>query len=204
MQGLNLDEFQFTIFSHDYYMIYLPNIETYPHKTQSFLLNDLGYKYFSDYKNRRLKIAPVIRLYGTNNYGQKCCVHVHGYFPYFYVKVEEIKHLLTPDFIREFGDCLEKCYNGAYGNPQAKNASKVAQEFQNDSARNPFIKSYIIYSIEVVDKLDFYGYHSRPEKFFKIKVYDPKYVKPLSKILSQPIIMNRRFQAYEVREWLFV
>jgi hypothetical protein len=145
MQGINLNEFQFTIFSHDYYMIYLPNIEVYPEKTQNFMMNELGYKHFKDFRDRRLKIAPVIRLFGTNNYGQKCCVHVHGYFPYFYIKIEEIKHLLTPEFIREFGETLEKCYLQAFSNPMAKNMSKNAQEFQNEASRNPFLKNYIIY-----------------------------------------------------------
>jgi hypothetical protein len=39
----------------------------------------------------------------------------------------------------------------------------------------------------------------KSEKFLKIYVYDPKYIKQLSKILSQPLILNRRFQSYEVR-----
>jgi hypothetical protein len=69
MQGLKIDEFQLTIFAHDYYMIYLPNIEAFPLKTQNFLMNTLEYRKVRDYKNRKLKIAPVIRLFGTNNYG---------------------------------------------------------------------------------------------------------------------------------------
>ena len=101
--------------------------------------------------------------------------------------------MITPEFIRDFAENLEKCYNQAYGNPQAKNLSKKASTFQSESYKNPVVKTYIVYNIEVVERYDIYGYHKNPETFFKIKVYDPSYVKPLSKILSQPIILNRRF-----------
>lgn len=36
--------------------------------------------------NKHTKYAPVMRLYGTHNSGQKACVHVHGYFPFIYIK----------------------------------------------------------------------------------------------------------------------
>ena len=197
-QELRLDQFQLTIFSHDSYIIFLGGMETYPFPAQQFLLDDLGYEKFQDIKGRPLKIAPVIRLFGTNNYGQKCCVHVHGYFPYFYVKIEEYKHCLTPKFLEEFADKLERCYVLAYGNPLLKKTNKYAEQFQSDAARQSGTRVFIIYSIEVVDRYDVYSFYSAPEKFLKIKVYDPQYVKPLAKILSHPIVMNRKFQTYEV------
>ena len=198
MENLKLDQFQLTIFSHDYYVISLGNIDIYPPKARDMLLNDFGYKHFHDIKGRRLKIAPVLRLFGTNNYGQKCCIHVHGYFPYFYIKVEEIKQCLTPQFLIDFADKLEKCYMMAYGNPMMKQNSKHAAQYQNDFSKNSSVKGLIVYAVDVVERYDVYGYHSAPEKFLKIRVYDPKYVKPLARILSHPIMLNRRFQTYEV------
>jgi hypothetical protein len=57
---------------------------------------------------------------------------------------------------------------------------------------------YIICSVQIVEKYDFYGFHGRKEKFLKIFTYDPKYVKRLAKILSMGLIMNRNFNIYEV------
>jgi len=196
---IRLDQFQLTIFAHDYYMIALNNMECYPLQAQKVLLEDLGYKKFQDIKGRPLKIAPVVRLYGTNNYGQKCCVHVHGYYPYFYVKIEDLKHCLTPQFLIDFADKLEKCYILSYGNPALKKSNKHAEQFQSDAAKNSGFRAYIVQSIEIVERYDIYSFHSVPEKFLKINLYDPKYVKPLSKILSHPIVLNRKFQTYEVR-----
>jgi hypothetical protein len=51
-----------------------------------------------------IRFGPVIRLYGTHK-GVSSCVQVHGYFPYFYIKVEELKHLFADvKFIHTFID----------------------------------------------------------------------------------------------------
>jgi len=41
-------------------------------------------------------IASVIRLFGYHpDTGERMCVHVHGFFPYFYIKIEALKHLFS-------------------------------------------------------------------------------------------------------------
>lgn len=39
---------------------------------------------------RRIKRTPVLRFFGQTKRGQKACVNVFDYFPYFYVEVPKI------------------------------------------------------------------------------------------------------------------
>lgn len=76
----DLSVFTFTLFAHDYYIMYLPytdNVQCNAAKSELFD-GFFQYRLLKDFKNRKIKIAPIIRLYGTDSDGYKCCVHVHG------------------------------------------------------------------------------------------------------------------------------
>lgn len=77
---MSSSSFSFNIFAHDYYMIYLPSKDsTYMKEASTELFDDfLQYKRLKDFKNRAIKVAPVIRLFGTCENGQKACAHIHG------------------------------------------------------------------------------------------------------------------------------
>lgn len=85
--------------THDYYVLQLPE-----NKANEF------YQYFPfyleqrDFRGKLINFAPVARIYGTNEFGQKCCCHVHGYFPQFYIKADEYADAFTNDrqFVKKF------------------------------------------------------------------------------------------------------
>jgi hypothetical protein len=72
--------FNMTIFGHDSYMIYLPDPHSSFNKEATNQIFDgfLKYRKVEDFLRRPIRIAPVVRLYGSNQFGQKCCLHIHG------------------------------------------------------------------------------------------------------------------------------
>ena len=44
---------------------------------------------YNTFMNRDITFFPVIRIFGTTKSGQKCCVNIHNYFPYFYIEIKK-------------------------------------------------------------------------------------------------------------------
>ena len=40
---------------------------------------------YSELSGSPVKKVPILRIFGATPVGQKCCLHVHGAFPYLYV-----------------------------------------------------------------------------------------------------------------------
>ncbi|KHN72846.1 DNA polymerase zeta catalytic subunit [Toxocara canis] len=125
---------------------------------------------------RSSKILPVIRLFGILESGQKCCVHIHGVFPYIVLRLGTP---LTP----EVSDVLRSTL-----------ASLV-------SHRKPNIRSEIIeasiYDIVSFDAKSLYGYYNDDDHFAKIFFTNPQYLRVVSNVLYEEAISNPILQVYE-------
>lgn len=73
-------------FTHDYYMLELPPADKY-----SFYKSFPGYKNKLNFKGQQIRTAPIVRIYGTNEFNEKCCCHIHGYFPFLYIKADQFE-----------------------------------------------------------------------------------------------------------------
>ncbi|MFH4973977.1 hypothetical protein AB6A40_000686 [Gnathostoma spinigerum] len=125
--------------------------------------------------NVPLKV-PVIRLFGILEDGKKCCVHVHGVFPYVMLECFESP---TAELLAEVRSTLVML---------VLQRNRLAQQDQVENA---------IYNIEVLQRKSLYGYHHEDSNFLKISFYNPQYVKLFTEVLHHETLTNRLLQVYE-------
>ena len=53
--------------------------------------------------NTTLPKVPVLRVYGSSSLGQKCCLHIHQVYPYFFV---EYTGKMSPGSGKQYTLCL--------------------------------------------------------------------------------------------------
>jgi hypothetical protein len=87
-QTPNEMEMSIFTFTHDYYLLDLPPIER-----SAFYKCFPLYRNCLSFKGEQIRSAPVVRIYGTNDYNEKCCCHVHGFFPYLYIKADQFEQV---------------------------------------------------------------------------------------------------------------
>lgn len=122
---------------------------------------------------------PIIRIFGSTNYGQRAVLHVHGYFPYLYFRPVNVN-----DRSFESVELVETYIT------QMK--MKIEEELNKDSN----YKSNKIHRINVEKHLSMYGYHQNPQVFVKVTMRDPSDIKKLVGLLENGIF-GVMMQTYE-------
>ena len=67
---------------------------------------------YNSFMNREISYFPIIRIFGTTKSGQKCCVNIHNYFPYFYISItkENYFNYNNKGILQAFAVLLENTY----------------------------------------------------------------------------------------------
>lgn len=140
---------------------------------------------------------PVIRVFGATESGQKVCAHIHGAFPYLYIRYEG--SLATEDgkyisflqirtsaewvTVETYIDRLQLSINRALA---------VSYRCNLYDGKTTFI-AYIT----LVKGVPFYGYHVGYQFFLKIYMLNPQCMTRLADLLRQGTIMKKDIQPYE-------
>ena len=129
---------------------------------------------YSSSRSYAVRKVPVLRIFGPTPAGQKCCLHLHGVFPYVLVPV-------PPNADDGFASRLASSLDRALNITLAQGESRAQH----------------VYKIDEVSGVPFYGYHPKCHSFFKIYMYNPLMVQRASDMLLNGVVMDMKLQPHE-------
>ncbi|XP_063709325.1 DNA polymerase zeta catalytic subunit [Culicoides brevitarsis] len=132
---------------------------------------------FSELQNTVIKSVPIIRVFGSNKFGQKVCAHIHGVYPYLYVPFDDNNVENHTSYVQQLANSLDKAINISFGKMMST-------------------RQYV-YKILLVKGIPFYGFHNTDMHFLKIYLFNPGLVRRVANLLLSGAIMNRSFQPHE-------
>lgn len=159
--------------------------------SSSLQINVISYDYYMETVTELLdsqKVAdhkfPVIRIFGSSLSGQQSCVHIHGYFPYFYIRPELYDDASFQDEaqIRRYLQTIRQKLNQALTAKSRKEKGNYGGNY--------------VYSLEVASKKTMYGYWAGPLYFIKISLFNPDDVNKAVSLIEEGVL-GAPMQPYE-------
>lgn len=142
-----------------------------------------------------LRSAPEIRIWGSTELGQRCCVHVHGFLPYVYLEYKgeldpEEGRLLVIVIVRQMKRETVQRYIFALG--KALNLA-MFYSFRGRSPNKKYdsSKDQFIGFITLCKGIPFYGFHVGYRYFLKIHALQPKYMRRLTEVLKSGAVLPK-------------
>ncbi|KAF9965079.1 DNA polymerase zeta [Mortierella alpina] len=124
--------------------------------------------------------VPVIRVFGANEVGQKCCVHIHQVFPHFFVPYDgSLEPAQLQSYILQLGASLN-------------HAASIALNAPQDLRKSQYVAAII-----PVKGIPFYGYHVGYSVFLKIYLFNPDFESRIVDLMRSGAIMATKFQPFE-------
>ena len=158
---------------------------------------------YNKFMSRDITYFPVIRIFGSTKSGQKCCVNIHNYFPYFYIGItkENYFNYNNEEVLRAFAISLENTfieYRLEIGRKSLFQGENKENEKDIDNNNLNFKEpEQVIHKITPVYRTNIYGYFSQESVFLKVECYNPGDIKDLMFILSQSNVNNKFYQCYD-------
>lgn len=129
--------------------------------------------------------VPTLRVFGVTPGGQKVCVHVHGYYPYLYVRLRDVTGVVAPEdsarneALRHFQEAVERALRIATSKGAARSRPRR-----------------FVHSLQVISAREFYGYHPDAAEFVKIQLLDPRAVSQLAALLRGGCVLEDRLTVF--------
>ena len=175
------------LFCNDFFFLYNPKDCGGLHQTESKII-----------EGRAINKLPVLRFFGQTKRGQKACINIFDYFPYFFAELPPAVFDPSRDsnprkFLVYFAQCLElSIYIVQKGLREAK--YEMLEQIEAEIMKS---NSQYVHNVEIVYRYPIYG-HSRDKKpFLRIELYEQWSVKTAANILREGGVLGVPMQPYE-------
>ncbi|KAJ7169887.1 hypothetical protein C8R46DRAFT_1162607 [Mycena filopes] len=122
--------------------------------------------------NSDLPSVPIIRIYGSSS-DDKCCVHVHQVYPYFFVEYDgKLRRRSVDRYIAKLTHSLNYA---------------IALSLKKDISFKP----------HAIRGIHFYGFHSSYSPFLKVYLANPTFLNRAVTILRSGTVMGTHFRIFE-------
>lgn len=134
-------------------------------------------------------LVPVIRVYGCLPTGHQVLCHIHGIFPYLFIRYDGADSDTSSVMNQKCAQLHMQLESGA-----RNYYSKDSQVKQNSHALGNL---HHIANVSVVKGVPFYGYHVGWYSFYKISLLHPSHVNKVSDLLREGILLKKAVKTYE-------
>lgn len=144
---------------------------------------------YSPFTGQEVRVAPVVRVFGSTPAGQTVCLHFHKVLPYLYVRYNSSPNASVVDqntYLRKLAHSIDAALQLSHQPNRSGNGGETSS-----------LKAKSVHLCTLVRALPFYGYHTKEEFFAKIYVYDPKDLSRVANVLLSGAVLGQTFQPFE-------
>lgn len=174
---VEFDSFDLQLNNYDHYMAYPTSLD----RTHG-----------SSLPLKKFHKVPVIRIFGCLRTGHQVLCHVHGIFPYFFVKYdgkEDDTSIIINEKCAKLHQLLEQILRDKMKSKGSRN------DKQDETNLNELV---YIANVSVVKGVPFYGYHVGWTPFYKISLLNPSLSEQVCNIIrEQNVLQNGQNEVYE-------
>ncbi|EEB05155.1 DNA polymerase zeta catalytic subunit Rev3 [Schizosaccharomyces japonicus yFS275] len=120
---------------------------------------------------------PVLRIFGLTEAGDSICCFLHNCFPYLFIDFVPEEHDDLIQFLKQLKQFIEET---------------LSRSLHLDNSR-----VQLVYNIQLVKGIPFYGYHVGWRLFCKISLFNPNHINKLADLFRQGRILKNSTRVYE-------
>ncbi|EDO18346.1 hypothetical protein Kpol_1013p17 [Vanderwaltozyma polyspora DSM 70294] len=155
----------------------------------------LDSQYGSSLPLHRFESVPVIRVYGSLPTGHTVLCHVHGVFPYIYIRYDGNVYDSSLELNQRCAR-LHKLFEDKLKTSDTSSKRNKAKGSKTNRYGDGNRLKYIA-NVSIVKAIPFYGFNVGWSLFYKISLLNPKYSNKVSDLIRDGVMFDNEVETFE-------